>query len=183
MKNTLVGLTNNKTVNTKFDWSKDATVINVTSQRTKAANALVEYIKENNVEGEDVTLIGVSHGGNVVIQAAGILGEEGIKVNIITLNTPAENDSDDVENPNSNTGINDMIQITTKGDWVAGGLSTEDRTYDEKPSTYKRQELEISNSAKWYQPMKIHGTENVDTEQIKNSDLKKLKQVDLKKQL
>lgn len=155
----------------------------MTSQRTKAENALVEYIKQNNVKGEDVTLIGVSHGGNVAIQAAGILGEGGIKVNVITVNTPAENNPKDVENPNSIEGINDMIQITTEGDWVAGGLSTEDRTYNKKPTTHERQELELKNNAKWYQPMKIHGTENVDTKQIRNSNLRKLKPIDDEHQL
>ncbi len=168
-----------------FDWSSKATLINVTQQRTAAAFDLVKYILDNNNSDEDITIIGVSHGGNVAIQASKILGDLGFKVNLITLNTPEETDeprllgdnfafTNSWENPLvNNEGINDFIQFTTDGDFVAKGLSTELFEYD-KVEMEKRgwESYELSNKYFWYQGTKIHGTGTANTEEIDKVDTK-----------
>jgi RHS repeat-associated protein len=86
--NNLVGLTNNKFLNTGFNWK--APLWNNSSTRGKAALQLATYVMEHRKEGEEITLIGHSHGGNVAIQAAKLIYEKtGEKVNIITIATPA----------------------------------------------------------------------------------------------
>ena len=82
---------------------------------------------------EGISLIGYSHGGNVAINAARKLGKMGIKVNLITLSTPAYNtDFKDAyggglnaEDPRSaQEGINAHYQIVHEKDDVvniAGG--------------------------------------------------------------
>ncbi len=74
--------------------------------RSKAALELTNYIMAKRIKGEDITLIAHSHGGNVAIQAAPILkaalnavGEKDVKINIITVATPAVNNPNSLENP------------------------------------------------------------------------------------
>ncbi len=169
-------LTNNTEINANynFDWSGYGNgVFQRKKHRTKAAKKLVKYIKDNRVEGEEVTLIGVSHGGNVAVQAAKIL-DKGYKVNIITINRSAHNKDGHIENPEGNNGINDMIDIRTKDDPIlpidpsnrqGGG----NNTYD-GPG----QKLIITNEAKG---LSKHSTNNVDESQIDNSNIQKLKPV------
>lgn len=168
-------LTNNRTADFTFDWSKHAGPLNFTSDRTLAAYDLATHVLNTHKEGEDITLIGVSHGGNVIIQTAKILGNLGYKVNIITVNTPVENDENDQENPKDNQGINDMIQITTSYDYIRTVLGTELAGEYDKPSMYRLQYLRLKTDH-WINP---HATENVDTKQIDNSELKKLKPTNL----
>ena len=95
---TLLTITNNKTVNTGFNWK--APLTNNEKTRAEAAGLLADFVMSHRVEGEEITLIGHSHGGNVAIQAAKLISEKtGQKVNIITIATPAYNKKDDVENP------------------------------------------------------------------------------------
>ena len=122
----LLELTNNKFLNTKFNWK--AVLWNNEKTRGKAAIQLATYVMENRIEGEDITLIGHSHGGNLAIQAAKILYERtGQKINIITIATPAYNKEGDVENPKTQKKyINDHIAIWNKIDGVSGGLAGDD---------------------------------------------------------
>lgn len=68
--------------------------------RTVAARQLVAYILKNRKQGQGITLVGHSHGGNVAIQAARILFEKhNVSVNVVNFNTPAFNGANDPENP------------------------------------------------------------------------------------
>ena len=120
--NAVLPFTNYETTDFCFDWSGDGNgVFQTKDDRTNAAIELVNYVKINQKVDEEITLIGVSHGGNVAIQAAELLAKEGYKVNIITLNTTTFSNVDgDKENPNGNLGINDIIDIRTKKDIISG---------------------------------------------------------------
>ena len=171
VQKSLVNLTNNKTVNNSFDWSGYGNgPLQSKLDRSVAGIELAQYVLNNRVEGEDITLIGVSHGGNVAIQASKFLGEVGIEVNIITVNTPAYSGEDDPEDPRNSEGINDMINIRTKDDPIApiapGGAEWE---YDGEVDA---QELVITNNEKGGAK---HATKNVDVKQIDDSNLRKLK--------
>lgn len=110
--------------------------------RNMSANKLVDHIvktrmsmikKGDITEEEAVSLIGYSHGGNVAIQAARKFGKMDVKVNLITLSTPAYNTDGkdalggglDNEDPRSaKDGINSHYQIVNEKDNVvniAGG--------------------------------------------------------------
>jgi RHS repeat-associated protein len=133
-----------------FDWSRYSHLTNTVDHRKVAARDLANYVIRNNKPGDDITLIGYSHGGNVALQAAQIIALElNTKVNLITIATPAyniqkkyqafENSTSaqakllfDVnktltsENPEYNPGINDMIHFWLDDDGVAGGLAGDD---------------------------------------------------------
>lgn len=81
----------------KFDWSGN----NNCEARTAAAGELIDQlVKEINDGGitnnEPITLIGHSHGGNVIIEAinkmVGMKEFDGIQINLLTINTPVRND-------------------------------------------------------------------------------------------
>jgi hypothetical protein len=110
-----------------------------------------------------VLIVGVSDGGNVAIQAAAILGEMGYKVNVITYNTPAENEDGHIENPAENKGINSHFSFYTEGDKVVTLLGGADRKYTDKPTTHKRRTFKLNNDKS--NPSK-HATENIPTEAI-----------------
>jgi RHS repeat-associated protein len=137
----LAGLTNNTTINMSFSWKKLSSIVNDKINRAYAANDLVNHILKNRKEGEEITLIGHSHGGNVAIQAAKLLNEvTGEKVNIITISTPAYNGENDPENPNNTEGqksINDMVNLRSENDPVQGGLAGED-TYNKSSNNRKQ---------------------------------------------
>lgn len=122
----LLKVTNNKYYNTGLNWK--APINNGEKMRATAAQKLADYVIEHKVEGEEITLIGHSHGGNVAIQAAKIIYEKtGQKVNIITIATPAYNKKGDKENPETQKAyINDHIAIWNKIDGVSGGLAGDD---------------------------------------------------------
>ena len=72
-------------------------------QRTRAAKEAVKFIESTFNSGEEITLIGVSDGGNIVFQIAGLLyDKQDIKVNVITVNAPASNIPGHLMNPNNN---------------------------------------------------------------------------------
>ncbi len=127
----LLRITPNKWFNTGFEWGSDFLnygngAFNDKSDRNKAANELVDYIMENRVDGEDITLIGHSHGGNVALQAVPLLKSaleranlNDVKINVITIATPAVNKIGDSENPATYTGIlSNHIQIYNKIDAI-----------------------------------------------------------------
>lgn len=110
-------------------------------ERATAARQLVAYILKNRKQGQGITLVGHSHGGNVAIQAARILFEKhNTSVNIVNFNTPAWNGAHDPENPWDNFGIDEMLHFFTDGDLVAGPLSGESK-YKNVPSNIKQIEL------------------------------------------
>ena len=142
-------LTNNKSYNAGFNWN--APINNNKKDRHKAAQALAKYVIANHKDGEEITLAGHSHGGNVAIQAADIIYKAtGQKVNIITIATPAYNGDQDTENPKNHKGINDHIALWNKIDGVSGGLAGDDN-FTNSPKTknievnvdkyYKRREV------------------------------------------
>jgi len=70
----------------EFKWTGD----NIDEARQKAGAALAEHIHSNLKDGEPLTIVGHSHGGNVAIIAINILKQKyGVKVdNLVTINTP-----------------------------------------------------------------------------------------------
>ncbi len=123
-------LTNTTWYDTKFEWggflNYGNNFFNDIEDRTKAAKKLVKRIMKNRVEGEDITLIGHSHGGNVAIQAVPLLKAAldkanitDVKINLITIATPAVNAKDNLENPETHSGIiNSHIHIYNEIDGV-----------------------------------------------------------------
>lgn len=78
-----------------FNWSGG----NYASSRTKAAYELISKIKDIRPRyspTEPITIVGHSHGGNVGIEAINIMVNmpefDGIKINLITINTPVRSD-------------------------------------------------------------------------------------------
>ena len=141
----LLELTNNKTFNTGFSWK--APITNSENTRAASAKKLAEYVIKNHVEGEEITLIGHSHGGNVAIQAADLIYKAtGQKVNIITVATPSYNKEKDIENPKSHVGINDHIALWNDVDSVSGGAAGEDN-YTNSPKTHNVQ-IDLGNNYK-----------------------------------
>jgi RHS repeat-associated protein len=144
--NELKRITNNTQYDDQFRWFSPLPPFQDEDTRTSAARQLLQYIVDKRetmlknktiTEAEPISIIGYSHGGNVAIQAAGMLGEMGIKVNVVTVSTPAYNslfntDSDnpvfgDKEDPQGNSGINQHSQIIHEKDGVvtlAGGSQT-----------------------------------------------------------
>lgn len=139
-KKELMRITENTRIDDKFRWN--APLNNNSIMRNISANQLVKHIVKTRMamikngditEGEAISLIGYSHGGNVSIQAARKLGKMGIKVNLVTLSTPAYNTSGndpyggglDSEDPRGATkGIYAHYQIVHEKDDVvniAGG--------------------------------------------------------------
>ena len=149
---TLKSLTNNKTVIKTFSWEGLDGTSNNSNDRYKAAKRLVEYIKSNRVQGEEITLIGHSHGGNVAIQAAKMYFEEtGKQVNIITVATPTYESIEEklMEDPGTKLGkkaINDHIHLWNDIDGVQGGLAGND-TYTSSNNT---RQYKIDVSSKYY---------------------------------
>ncbi len=100
---------------------------NSQKDRTVAARQLVSFILKNRKDGEGITLVGYSHGGNVAIQAARMLFEKHIRVNIVNFNTPAYNGASDPENPWDNFGIDEMLHFFTEGDHVVNAAMASHR--------------------------------------------------------
>lgn len=92
-------------------------------------------------DGEDITLIGHSHGGNVSTQAVNKIQDkldekkDDRAINLVTISTPAYNGKNDPENPaNAKTdshihfySSNDMVQTTGANKF---GSKDASRTYD-----------------------------------------------------
>ena len=129
----IMRLSNNKSYNAGFNWN--APLSNNKNDRYKAAQSLAEYVIANHKDGEEITLAGHSHGGNVAIQAADIIYKKtGQKVNIVTIATPAYNGDKDAENPKNHKGINDHIALWNIIDGVSGGAAGDDN-YTNSPKT------------------------------------------------
>ena len=88
---------NDKGINDSFNWSGG----NFRYYRSKAAGELINHIKDQINSGEiapdePITLIGHSHGGNVIIEASNMMMKmpefEGRQINILTINTPVRSD-------------------------------------------------------------------------------------------
>lgn len=122
----LMGITNNKTKNVEFAWK--APLTNGLKRRQEAAQELADHVLANRKEGEEITLIGHSHGGNVAILAAKLIYKEtGEKVNLITIATPVyekgkngKEKAEDPNNPANVEAINDHIHLYNKKDGVSG---------------------------------------------------------------
>jgi RHS repeat-associated protein len=144
-KGELQRIAGNSASDESFRWYSP--LLNDMPLRNIAARRLVKHVvqtrsqmmKDNVItKDEHVSLIRYSHGGNVSIQAARILNKKyGIKVNLLTVSTPAYNspfnvDSDNIlfgdpEDPQGNPGINQHIQVVHEKDKVvsiAGGTKT-----------------------------------------------------------
>ncbi len=125
------------------------------------------------IAGEEITLIGHSHGGNVIMQAADMIAElTGVKVNIITIATPAYNGSNDVENPsNHKESINDHIHVYNKIDRVQSTAG--DRSYsNEKTRNY---EIKVSEFYKATDAIKAHSFDAYHPSTIARANIPKLK--------
>ncbi|NME72991.1 RHS repeat-associated core domain-containing protein [Flammeovirga aprica] len=149
-KSQVLGLTGNKTENREFYWHDQDEysngVYNDEEDRRKAAIDLADHVMKtrDKNKAEPITLVGHSHGGNVAIQAIDIikskLGDEDVKVNLITIATPAYNGNTDAENP-ANTKVddhfhfysgNDAIQVTGANQF---GKKNASRTYNYLPES------------------------------------------------
>jgi len=144
-KRELMRITGNTKINDGFRWN--APFSNNSMTRNMSANKLVKYIVKERMamiknreitEDEAISLIGYSHGGNVAIQAARKLGKHGVKVNLVTLSTPAYNTNGndaysggmDSEDPRSSAdGINAHIQVVHQKDDVVN-IATGEETYN-----------------------------------------------------
>ncbi len=153
-------ITNNKTIDTGFSWhttkireSGKDWYGNDEYDKGLAAKELAEYVLENRIAGEEITLIGHSHGGNVAIQAAKNIFEltNGEKVNLITISTPVYN-GNNPENADFENGVNDHIHLYNKKDTVqkgwANAIDNDDakgaqRVYRNKGKT-KNVEIDVS---------------------------------------
>ena len=140
---------NNNTMNTTFEWGGFGNYgngpFNSKVDRRRAARNLANHVMNNLVSGEDVTLIGHSHGGNVAIQAAGMIRElldandlNDVRINIISIATPADNAAWSPENPvnqpidNHIHLFNELDIIQTTGANGAAGMdgTTFERSYE-----------------------------------------------------
>jgi len=117
----------NTVVDEGFRWQEAKDLLNKEEDRGDAAIRLAAHvllkrqellINEMISEDEPITLLGYSHGGNVAIQAARILGELGYKVQLITVSTPAYTDIDDPENPATVQSITGHLHIVHELDKV-----------------------------------------------------------------
>jgi RHS repeat-associated protein len=129
IKNQFLRITGNSVSDDKFRWH--APLWNNQDDRTLAAIQLVGYIittrkfmLDNKLitEKEPISLLGYSNGGNVAIQTSNILNKLfDVKVNLITLSTPAHRSGfifKNPEDPRESTGINYHINITHENDAV-----------------------------------------------------------------
>ena len=124
--NTLLKITNNKHYYRTFNWK--APLTNNQKTRGKAAEELSNFVIKTMKKGEDITLIGHSHGSNVAIQASKLIYKKmGKKVNIISIAAPAYNQKGDIENPQTQKdSINDHINLWNRLGGVSGELAGDD---------------------------------------------------------
>jgi RHS repeat-associated protein len=150
--NQFLRLTPNTRFDATFEWGYffkiGNGVFNNKDDRHFAAIQLVDHIMASATGKESITLIGHSHGGNVAIQAIPLLREaldakgwKDVKINLLTIETPADNKSGSPENPatieeliNSHTQIyNESDCIIQKGANVFGNVDGSEwfeKTYD-----------------------------------------------------
>lgn len=134
------------------------------SDRAEAAGALAEHVLSNLANGEDITLIGHSHGGNVAIQAIDLIqagldeANDDRSINLITIATPAYNGESDPENP-ANTSVDSHTHFFSEFDQVqttlanAVGSKNAKRTYSNGlTNNIKVNDQAKSNTYKPYNP-------------------------------
>jgi hypothetical protein len=115
--------------------------------------ALAEHVISNLIGGEDITLIGHSHGGNVAIQAVNIiqagLDEAGDSrsINLITIATPAHNGIDDPENPaNTSAGNHTHFYSGSDGVQTTGANLFDSKNASRTYSNPRTTNIRIKNS-------------------------------------
>jgi RHS repeat-associated protein len=118
----------NREVVTDFSW--DWWITFDEKDRGERAKQLVDHILQQRAallnagkisRDEPITIVGYSHGGNIALQAAKLLGEEyWTQVNVITIATPAYNGEGDVESPSNNPGIYQHYHFVHENDRVVG---------------------------------------------------------------
>lgn len=187
VKSALKKLTNNEVeYSSQFSWESKLPPRALTRfgnqgrrQRKRAAKKLVNFIEATFIEGAEITLVGVSDGGNVALQAAQMLNDKhNVKVNIITLNTPGTLD-DFSENPNVNSGVNDLIQLSTYDDFVVTAIGGGVQNPGSDPK-FEGGMLESNTEAYplFRKPNgQVHATDQVDVSQIEELQLNKLDKV------
>ncbi len=121
--------TGNNTHIDNFQWSG----LNLSSARTEGAEKLVQTILDNANGKEPLTLVGHSHGGNVIIEAVNMLAEQGKleglgEVNIVTINTPVREDYQLSEGAAAGTN---HINIYDPGDPVQSRGGNDPNQYDD----------------------------------------------------
>jgi len=139
--------------NESFRWNAPLTNTS-TSERALAAKQLTSHVTElrNNLiqngtitADEPITLVGYSHGGNVAIQAADLIQEAtGLKVNLLTVSTPAYETHKSLEkaglkgleDPNKKSSISSHIQIVHENDAVTSFWAQGNDTYDESNTVH-----------------------------------------------
>jgi hypothetical protein len=152
----LQAITTNQRINTDFSWEDLSGTLNNEKDRFKAAERLADFVIQNRVEGEDITLIGHSHGGNVAIQAAEIISQRtGLSINLITIATPVYEKATHPgtnEDPGRKRGaINYHVHIYNDIDGVQGGLAGGDR-YNNNRGFTQNHKIDVSglfNSWEW----------------------------------
>ena len=171
-------VSNSKEMNNDFSWKKSRTRRNGKKgfgkrndlffnkkDRKQSAKELVEFVLSNRDENDEITLAGFSGGALVSILAADMLGEQGIKVNVIAVNPPAMKDPDSPEHPSSNKGINDMLIIHTDGDPVPGAMRGAKGSYEDGTINPEYQQVRMKSTKK---AVGAHMVKNVDMESVKN---------------
>ena len=90
-----MNLFNDNNLGDSFPWSGG----NYSQMRTQAAINLIDNVRDqlkDSKEGEPVTLVGHSHGGNFAIEAFNMMVEmdefDGVEFNLLTINTPVRED-------------------------------------------------------------------------------------------
>ncbi|WP_422361270.1 hypothetical protein [Reichenbachiella sp.] len=172
-------LTSNTNSDVKFSWDNSYRGIrnrnwlfNDSEDRAVAGRHLAAHVMKNRIDGEGVTLIGHSHGGNVAIQAAKLLWENhGVKVDIVNFNTPAYNDKGPEDPEFANFYIKNLMHFYTKQDGVAGGLAGDDKY---KYSGSYIQQIQLVSPARlgW---MQSHYMNNVNRDEVSKKAPKKKK--------
>lgn len=183
----LMKLTNNTVANSSFSWSnregyKHNGNFNNEKDRAVVAQDLADYVMKNRVPGEEITLIGHSHGGNVAIQAAKIIFETtGEKVNIITIGTPSYNDGSKEDPSSSKDAINDMISMHSDNDLVQvtlaniAGSKTAVRTFNSP--IVRNEHIEDKNETGEKQTIAGHSFDVYQPEQIAKENIVKLSKI------
>jgi RHS repeat-associated protein len=128
---TLFDLSGNRSFEATFSWRGNIAnygnnVFNTEKDRAEAAQKLAEHVIAGMNGSEDITLIGHSHGGNVAILAIPIIakrlresGVTSIRINLITVSTPVDNNEGSPENPEMYADfINEHIHIYNQYDLI-----------------------------------------------------------------
>ncbi|MPM15696.1 hypothetical protein SDC9_62067 [bioreactor metagenome] len=148
----LMRIGGNTQIDRNFKW--DAPLLNKETDRFISAIALTIHVMKTRAsmlasgqikENEPVTLIGYSHGGNVAIQAAGLLSKIGINVNLITVATPAYNGKNDNENPANHPGIKNHYSFVHVDDPVQTYAGGDIYYFNDKTNNFVLEDTEMDS--------------------------------------